>query len=195
MPDVDMAFRLTGTRVPVDHGYALYSAVSRVVPGLHGAGDVGVHPIRGRYAGRGTLCLTPSSRLVIRLGADQIRAYLPLAGSRLDVDGCRLRVGVPEVRALRPTPALYARLVTIKGFLEPAPFLEAVWRQLQRLAVTPELHIGERRTLRVKDRQVVGFEVVATGLRAEESLRLQGAGVGGRRHMGCGVFLPLRRQV
>jgi hypothetical protein len=37
MAFVDLAFRLTASKVPVDHGYALYSAISRLLPELHGA--------------------------------------------------------------------------------------------------------------------------------------------------------------
>ena len=44
MPYVDLAFRLTGSKVPVDHGYALYSALSRLLPEIHGAKNIGVHP-------------------------------------------------------------------------------------------------------------------------------------------------------
>jgi len=51
MPFVDLAFRLTGSKIPVDHGYALYSAISRVLPEIHGAANIGVHPIRGTYSG------------------------------------------------------------------------------------------------------------------------------------------------
>ena len=47
MPYVDLAFGLTGSKVPVDHGYALYSAISRLLPEIHGAKNVGVHPIKG----------------------------------------------------------------------------------------------------------------------------------------------------
>jgi CRISPR-associated protein Cas6 len=47
MPYVDLAFRLTGSKVPVDHGYALYSAISRLLPQIHEAKNIGVHPIRG----------------------------------------------------------------------------------------------------------------------------------------------------
>ena len=32
MPYIDLAFRLTGATVPVDHGYALYAALSRIIP-------------------------------------------------------------------------------------------------------------------------------------------------------------------
>ncbi len=109
------------------------------------------------------------------------------------MDGHRLRIGVPETRALRPAATLYARLVTIKGFMDPEAFLGAAGRQLQGMDVTADLDVGERRTLRVKDKQVVGFEVTALGLHAEDSVRLQEIGIGGRRRMGCGVFVPMRR--
>ena len=46
MPSIDLAFRLTGSAVPVDHGYALYAALSRILPEIHAAKDVGVQPIR-----------------------------------------------------------------------------------------------------------------------------------------------------
>lgn len=193
MPHVDLAFRLMGTKLPVDHGYALYSAINRLVPELHDAKGIGVHPIRGRYSGDGDLLLLPFSRLILRLPDGGIHPYLTLVGKTLDVDGHDLRVGVPEPRPLRPRAALYARLVTIKGFMDAEPFLEAANRQLHEIGATAELRVGERRTLRVKDKQVVGFEVAAIGLDAEDSVRLQEAGIGGRRHMGCGIFVPLRR--
>lgn len=194
MPYVDLAFRLTGSKVPVDHGYALYSAISRIVPEIHEAKNIGVHPIRGTYSGNGKLSLWGSSRLILRMESEQIGQVLKLAGVELEIDSQTLRVGgVPEVRTLRPGAALYSRLVTIKGFMEPADFLEAAKRQLKKIGVQSELRVGERRTLRIKDKRVVGFEVAALGLDAEDSLRLQENGLGGRRHMGCGVFVPLRR--
>ena len=190
MPYVDLAFRLTGSKVPVDHGYALYSAISRLLPEIHGAKNIGVHPIRGTYSGNGELMLRDSSRLVIRLESERIGEFLKLAGKRLDIDSHILRVGIPEVRMLRPRAALYSRLVTIKGFMEPAAFLEAAKRQLEKLGVEAEIQVGERRTFRVKDKQVVGFEMTVSTLSEADSLRLQEAGIGGRRKIGCGIFLP-----
>jgi CRISPR-associated protein Cas6 len=70
MPVVDLAFRLTGRKVPVDHGYALYSAISRLVPEIHEAKNIGVHPIRGTYSGNGELMLRDSSRLGKRFGTN-----------------------------------------------------------------------------------------------------------------------------
>ena len=190
MPYVDLAFRLNGAAVPVDHGYALYAALSRIVPEIHTAKEVGVQPIRGVYNGNGKLHLEDFSRLILRLPDEQIRSYLKLAGRRLEVDEHPLSVGVPEVRTLLPIPRLRARLVTIKGFLKEEEFLEAAKRQLQSLGIAGEALLGQRRTFRVREKQVVGFEVAVAGLTAEESLLLQENGLGGRRRMGCGVFVP-----
>lgn len=194
MPVVDLAFRLTGSKIPVDHGYALYSAISRLVPEIHEAKDIGVHPIRGNYSGNGELMLRDSSRLVVRMESEHIGQFLKLAGKRLELGSYHLRVGIPEVRLLRPRASLYSRLVTIKGFMEPASFLEAAKRQLEKNHVKAELQVGERRTFRVKDKQVVGFEIAVSDLDAENSLRLQESGVGGRRKMGCGIFVPSAAQ-
>ena len=49
-----------------------------------------------------------------------------------------------------------------------------------------------RRVLRIKDRRVVGYSLRVLGLTAEESIRLQEEGLGGRRRMGCGVLLPMK---
>ncbi len=190
MPYVDLAFRLKGPAVPVDHGYALYAALCRILPEIHEAKEIGVHPIRGIYNGNDKLQLSDSARLVLRLPDENIRSCLKLAGKRLEVDKHPLSVGMPEVRMLLPVARLRARLVTIKKFLGEEDFLEAVKRQLQSLDITCEVLLGQRRTFRVKDKQVVGFEVAATGLTAEDSVKLQENGLGGRRKMGCGVFVP-----
>ncbi len=43
---------------------------------------------------------------------------------------------------------------------------------------------------RIKEVRIVGFALLVEGLRPDESLRLQEVGLGGRRHLGCGVFVP-----
>ncbi|MHB8971147.1 MAG: type I-MYXAN CRISPR-associated protein Cas6/Cmx6 [Pirellulaceae bacterium] len=195
MPIVDLAFPLISIQpIPADHGYFLYGALSRVLPQLHETNGVAVHPIRGQQIGNRQLQLNDRSRLVLRADADHIGQLIALAGKQLDVAGHRLRVGVPQVWTLRPAPALRSRLVTIKGFLDPEPFQAAARRHLDEMGVSAEaqLTLGKRRTLRIKDKEVVGYEVLVEALSAEESLVLQERGLGGRRHMGCGVFVAIR---
>ena len=139
---VDLAFSVVCPHaLPADHGYLLYSAVSRLLPAAHQADGYGIHPIRGRQLGGRTLQLTEHSRLVIRTDAEQI-AHLPaLAGKQLRLLDRTLRIGVPQVRSLVPAVALRSRLVTIKlpdvaaQSAEPQPraFRAAALRKLGEL--------------------------------------------------------------
>ena len=206
MTHLDLAFTLTTQRpIPVDHGYALYGAVSRLLPEVHRENGVGVHPIRGRQVGDRMLMLMPWSTLTLRVPDGQIAPLLPLAGKSLRLGEATLRVGVPEVRALVPAPVLRSRLVVIKvAHVDPASalddqqFLAAARKQLDLLGISPAATPAipadkegrpRRRTLQIKHREIVGYELIVEGLTAEESLTLQTHGLGGRRHMGCGVFV------
>jgi CRISPR-associated protein Cas6 len=205
MAMIDLHFPVVGSRLPTDHGYALYSALTEMIPVLHGESiPWRVAGIPGHFAGDGLLRLDPKrSRLRFRLPAENIPIMLPLTGKALTIAGHTIRVGVPLVRPLILAPALMARTVTIKGFVEPAPFLEAVRRQLDGLGVKGDAGIPitqqgkragkpHRQVLRIKEKQVVGFAVQVTGLDAQESITLQEHGLGGRGRMGCGFFVPLR---
>ncbi len=43
---------------------------------------------------------------------------------------------------------------------------------------------------RIKDKHVVAHTLLVSELTAEETIRLQEEGLGGRRKLGCGVFVP-----
>ncbi len=203
MAVIDLSFVLVGTTIPLDHGYSLFSALSRIVPELHGDRRVGVHPIRGRQSAPGVLSLTGRSRLRLRMPAEGVAPYIALAGSALDLDGHRLTIGIPRVEGLRPAPVLSSRLVTIGRLTEPGPVLESLHAQMAGLGVdgTPMLfpstnprRAGEptRRVIRIKGRRLVGYAVGVRGLDADDSLKLQEHGLGSHRRMGCGLFAPSR---
>jgi CRISPR-associated protein Cas6 len=203
MPVIDLSFVLVGTTIPLDHAYSLFSALCRVVPALHGDRRAGVHPIRGRQTAPGVLSLTTWSRLKLRLSSEEIAPYIALAGQSLDLDSHNLRVGIPRVETLTSAANVASRLLTFRHALTPAAFEENVRRELARLEITgtPQLVPSTRpkwqgqpirRVLRVKDKKVVGYALRVSGLTAGESLRLQEVGLGGRRRMGCGVFVPLK---
>jgi CRISPR-associated protein Cas6 len=213
MPIVDVSFRLQGNVIPVDHGYYLLSALSDIIPEIHGHRDTGVHPIAGRLIGDRLLALTRRSFLTLRLDSDRIGEVLGLAGETLRIGQHKLTVGVPSARPLVPCPTVYSRLVTVKGFEEGTPFLDAVRRQMDALDVKgqpsligqPQIakaNVGKetgshssylRRTVSIKGKEIVGFALRVAELTAEGSIRLQEKGLGGRRLLGCGIFIPDRR--
>lgn len=198
-PSVIVQFPAQGRQLPADHGYALYSAITRYLPILHGASWLGLELLSGVPWREGIIVLpTRGASLRLRIPADRYGHVLPLAGRRLDISGHAIRLGIPSARPLTPAPSLYARCVTIKKFTDPEPFLEAARRQLDALGLTAtlELPVDEqgrprRRILTIQGKHVVGFSLAAHGLNDEDSLHLQTSGIGGRRAMGCGHFNPI----
>jgi CRISPR-associated protein Cas6 len=192
---IDVAFHIAGDRIPVDHGYALYAALSNA-PGvgawLHRAPHVGIHPIRGQYPAPGLLSLTPKSRLTLRLAAAELPYILPLAGQAIELAGHGLCIGVPQTTLLRPAACLYAHAVTTRNGQNEVRFDAEIARQLDEMEIQGKPTRGKRRVLRIKDKTVVAHSLLVSELTAEDSIHLQEAGLGGRRKMGCGVFVPWR---
>lgn len=187
--------------LPLDNAYPLYGAISNVL-GDHLPDGIAIAPLTGFRLEPGKIRIDRDSRLRIRTPSDHIGTLLGLSGRFLNVAGLEMGLGIPNVHALTPAPTLSAKIVTIKGFREPDAFLEAARRQLDELGVTGEASIplvrrgpfeGKplRQVVRVKGKAVVGFGLVVSGLSPEHSITLLARGLGGRRHMGCGIFVPI----
>ena len=213
-PCVNVSFTLSGKQLPADHGYLLYSAISRSVAILHRVDWLGIELISGFPSGPGLIALPErGATLRLRIPAGHYRDVLPLAGKRLDIGGHQIRLGLPVARPLDPAPSLYARVVTIKKFTEAEPFIEAVKRKLDSFGVKGriELPLDEqgryrRRIVTIHGKSVVGFSVAVHDLNDEDSLLLQAGAVRevspndgatqwqsifSRRAMGCGIFNPI----
>ncbi|GIW92995.1 MAG: type I-MYXAN CRISPR-associated protein Cas6/Cmx6 [Pirellulaceae bacterium] len=204
MEIVEILFPVIATKtIPADHGYQLFAALSRIVPQIHDDNRIGICPITGRLVAERRLTLTPQSRLRLRTDASLVPTYVSLAGRQIRLGDAIMSIGVPFVQALMPADVLRSRLVVIKikdvpsaADLSPELFQRAARRQLESLGIRSDvgLTVGKRRTLRIRQREIVGYELTVRGLGAEESLALQSYGMGGRRHMGCGVFVPVRQR-
>jgi CRISPR-associated protein Cas6 len=201
---VEVQFPVRGEKLPTDHAYLLYAALSRAVPVFHDR-EAGVRfaPINGERGGKGEIRLFERSVLRMRMPVGQIPAVVRLAGRKLEIGPHRVRLLIPRVFPLRPAPALGAKLVTFKHSLTPEAFLTTARQKLNEAGIrgTPSIPLVEsgdfreqprRRVVRIKGRRIVGFALRVGDLTAEESLRLQEQGLGGRSRIGCGFFVPIQ---
>jgi CRISPR-associated protein Cas6 len=210
VPVVDVSFPLQLFSAPFDHGYLLYSAISRVAPHLHEATWLGIHPLSGQPVGT-TLDLGKRARLRLRLPADRVANVLPLSGATLRMDDRSAVVGAPTIHTLTPSSSLDARMVAIKLTDAPvqassvlggrdtidtaafgARYAKEIERQLAAIEIRKPFQIRGKRSLRVAGRRVIGYAVRVIDLTPDESLRLLERGIGGKRRMGCGLFRPTR---
>lgn len=201
---VDLVFPVRGESVQTDHAYPLYGALSGAVPAFHDPQQpLRFAPLTGTRGDAGRLQLAAWSRLRVRLTADAIPTVLPLAGKALDVAGARVSLGPPSVEALVPAAALESWMVTFKNGEDPDTFLATARAKLTELGIAgepavrafesgPRADEPRRRVIRVSGVAIVGYALLVSGLTAEESIRLQKSGLGGRTKIGCGFFLPAR---
>lgn len=198
-PYVVVHFPARGGQLPADHGHALYSAITGQLPILRDAPWLGIELLSGVPWREGIVVLpTRGANLRLRIPADRYGYVLPLAGHHLDVAGHVVYLGIPAARPLQPAPSLYARIVTIEDFNEPEPFLDAAGRRLDELGLKADLELPvdeqghvRHHIIKAHGHSVTGFPIVVHGLSDDDSLRLQSAGIGEHRAMGCGIFNPL----
>jgi CRISPR-associated endonuclease/helicase Cas3 len=196
---VEMNFPLLGIDLPADQNYRVYGACSREIPDLHKETNISILTSPGIKDHKGKISLTKQSSIRIRLPITKVQMVYSLGGKRLKIGGYKVQLGIPTIEALRAFEVLKARIVIIKGYTEPGSFLAAAQRQLQGLGITAELTIPNnregqpaRKAIKVKDKNIVGFSLIARGLSPEDSIKLQIKNIGGKNKMGCGIFVPTK---
>lgn len=194
---VDLLLPVMGCSLPAEHGYGLLSALAHLVPGIHQNPHIGILTVAGVGDRQGKIFLTQRSHIRIRLPIESVTSVYRAAGKRLRVGTHEVQLGIPEILTLKPSSSLKARIVTIKGCLEAKALEQAARKQLECMGIIGQLDLIRDRTgmpirkvLKIKKYTIVGFSIMVQGLGDEDSIRLQQHGLGGRRRMGCGFFLP-----
>ena len=212
---LEIQFALRGKTLPADHGYSLYSALKNIVSEdsqkiiLENSQikdfppEVILSTIPGVLDRQGLIYLNRSSRLRLRCPSEQAQQWYRLFQNQvLDIRGHLIRLVQPRLCLLEPSEVLKSRLVTFK--LEkwdihdaPVYFLESCKKALERLEIEAQTFIDSNldgdlavRSLRIKNKNVMGFGVIVEGLNKQDSIKLQCYGLGGRKHFGCGWFYP-----
>jgi CRISPR-associated protein Cas6 len=208
-PTVELHFPVQGNRLPSDHAYFLYSAISKLVPVIHEVSWLGIHTFAGALDGVGSIHLLPNAHLKIRLPLDKVPQMYELAGKNISIGASHLVLGAPTITALQPETSLWSRLVLIKckgsegKYAESESFQVAVQRQiakheidgvvrLERTIKSGSSDMYARRVLNIKSTVLTGYGLYIDGLKEQDSLKLQAVGIGGKRKMGCGLFIPAR---
>ena len=202
IPDdvVDVVFGIACRALPVEHAYALWSAVGGVLPWLRDEPGAGIHPIHVADSGNGWMrpgrpddLLHPSRRtkLVIRVPKARVADTERLSGHTLDVAGNALRVDAASVRRLSPLTTIFSRYVAIERALDENAFLAEALAQLNGLGVKPKKMLcGIEHSIATPDGPLRTRSLMLAELTPAEALTVQQRGLGPMGHLGCGLFIP-----
>jgi CRISPR-associated protein Cas6 len=188
MDMVDVAFALRGGTIPADHGWDLFRLLAERLDWLADEANAGVHPIRGARAVAGTIHLGARARLMLRLPQERVEQSFGLSGARLDL-GEGVEVGGARLRPLFAHRTLYSQFVAT-GTPDDAGFHRDVSAELQQAGIACDVVCGRMRRAQTQGAEIVGFSLMLHALSPEHSLRMQVAGLGTGRKLGCGIFVP-----
>lgn len=202
VPDdiVDLAFRIHCRALPVDHAWALREALVTALPWLADESDAGIHSLHVAESGNGWFrpehpgdLLYPSrrSRLSLRLPRARVGDAEKLSGITLDIAGYALAVEQGSVRRLSDLTTLFSRYVVAGDHGDEAGFLDESIRRLHTLGLRPRRMLcGKERQLGAPEGRIRTRSLMLADLDVSESIRLQQAGLGPHRLLGCGLFVP-----
>jgi CRISPR-associated protein Cas6 len=204
VPDdiLDVLFSIECKRLPVDHAYPLSTALRGVVPWLDTEPGAAVHSIHVAGSQNGwerpehgsDQYLMPSRRtkLVIRVPKGRVADLeATLTGATLDLAGCTLTIGPAKTRGLSKEPTLFARQVVSRPGDDEGAFLAWAVDELRALGVAARKAMcGKELLLETPEGPVRTRSLMLADLSPEEAVRVQQVGLGPRRDLGCGVFIP-----
>lgn len=197
---IDLAFAINCQSIPVDHAWALSTAIGAHLPWWTDEPRAGLHLIHGGDSGNGwqrpeerndLIYLTRRTRLTLRLPQARISgARRALTGQTLDIAGHPLIIGTATERPLTPYLALYARYVMVSSAAE-GDFISWAAAALQALPIqVKKLLPGKTTVFITPNGEYRTRSLLVADLAPSDSLELQRQGLGPYRTFGLGIFIP-----
>ncbi len=198
---VDVLFSIRCSTLPVDHAWALSEAIREILPWFPDESRSGLHIIHGADSGNGwerpqgaddLLYLSRRTRLELRLPRTRVEdAAAALFGSRLTIHGHEMDIGQHRTRKLAMTNILYSRyLASEPGWSEDDLVEQAVITLRDLRLRFKKVLCGRTFQLATPEGPVQTRSLMVAGLPYEDAIILQEQGIGPKRNMGCGLFIP-----
>jgi len=203
IPDdvVDLAFSIDCKALPIDHTYALASAIEHHLPWFVTEQSCALHLIHGAESGNGwdrpengsdLLYLSRRTKLLLRLPKERIEAAQELIGKELVIDECIIKVGEATIKLLADSTALYSRYLDTSHDETEDEFIDRAVAELRAMGLKfKKILAGKAHTHKGSDDQeTLTRSLFIADLGRIDSVRLQELGIGSSQHLGFGVFIP-----
>lgn len=197
---VDLVFSIRCKALPVDHAWALFSAIAPILPWLEDDPVAGIHPLHVAESAHGwqrpehpdaLLHLSRRTRLVLRVPLQRVEVARALVGTTLHISGHAMKIETAETQPLSRSTSLFSRRVVIHESESEERFLQRQLDAMAAIDVRPKkLLPGLAHTLHTPGDQLCTRLLSVEGVSLEESFRLQMYGLGSHHYLGCGIFIP-----
>ena len=197
---VDIAFNIQCRMLPVDHAWALSQAIQHALPWFNEEPQAGLHLIYVTEEGNGwyrpdekdsLIYLSRRTKLMLRIPEHRTKDTQMLTERTLDIGSYALKVGKSTIKALHPSPVLFARHVLSQVDVSEEAFLSQAIAELANINVQCRKALcGKNRYFSTPQGELLTRSLMIADLLPQESMSLQQYGLGDAKHMGCGLFVP-----
>ena len=198
---VDCLFKIDCKALPLDHGDVLRQQLLTYLPWLDDEPLAAVHQIHVAESANGwmrpqdpeteLLQVSHRTKMTLRLPQERLDDVRALIGQTLDIAGHPLTVGDFKTRKLSRLTTIFARYVDTGGSDDENAFLHAMHQQLvDRGIVVKKMMSGRLLTHASVDGPVMTRKLMLSDLDVQQSLMLQQQGIGDKKLMGLGIFMP-----
>ncbi|MEA1888315.1 MAG: type I-MYXAN CRISPR-associated protein Cas6/Cmx6 [Pseudomonadota bacterium] len=202
IPDdvVDLSFKLDCKCLANDNVWELSQAIKGILPWLADEPHAGIHQIHGAESMNGwnrpeeadsLIHLSRRTRLYLRVPGLRVKDALKLEGKTLDIAGMHLIIGKSSVKLLSLYEVQFSRFIISRPEENEDEFLQAAVEELRKLNIPPrKLLSGKAQSFRTPEGDITTRSLMVADLEPMEAIRLQEAGIGEGRLLGCGLFVP-----
>jgi CRISPR-associated protein Cas6 len=201
---VDVAFRLPGGQLPLDHAYALCGEITAALPWFAHEAAARLHLVHTAESGSGwlrpeassdgSLHLSRRTKLKLRVPKRRAADTMSLSGRRMNIGGYTLAPGPAKILPLVPASTLLARHVVCEDGEDESSLTPRLAQALHASGVDGATLICGRAHRIVTPQSVIHTRsLVVTKLDRNGALHLMRNGIGPAGKLGCGVFIPYKR--
>jgi len=210
---LDVVFRISCQKLPIDHASALSTAIVSRAPWVESLSGTGIQPIHVAGSQNGwerpsadgqhidpnsdaELLLSRRTRLRIRIQRDHAARLIDsLSGETLSIEHYPLAINQGEARELTAATTLFSRYTHFDEcdarFADEQEIIDRVINECRTIGFTPtRLMCGLPNSLSHSDGPITTRSVLIANVPPEISLLLQATGIGQKRLIGCGVVIP-----
>lgn len=197
----DLLFKIECKTLPLDHGFSLSEQIVKHLPWLKDEPQAAIHQIHVAESANGwqrpddpeheVLNVSRRTRMTLRLPPSRIDDVTALIGKTLDIKGHPLIVGEFTTRTLSKLTTIFARYVDTSGTEDESLFLENMQQQLLNKGIKVKKMMSGLILPHYTDQGVVlTRKLMVSDLDVNQSLLLQEQGIGDKKLLGMGIFMP-----
>jgi len=198
---VDLLFKIECKSLPLDHGFSLSQQIVQHIPWIQDEPQAAIHQIHVAESANGwmrpedpeteVLNVSRRTKMTIRIPSTRLENIKALTGKTLDINGHQLTVGDFSIRKLSRLTTIFARYIDTQGTEDENEFLEnMVQKLIEKDIKVKKMLSGRLATHQTNSGPILTRKLMISDLDVKESVLLQEQGLGDKKLLGLGIFMP-----